>query len=434
MFRCKSSRFALLLTASITLLLTSCATPEALQAPPEPAISAQATMPNGFTDTLLLNIAKPTALAFSPDGQKLLITTQPGRLFVRENGQQRLALRIRRICSNSERGLLGAAFDPNFEQNRFIYLYYTWNKFGNCSRNRNRSPVNRVSRFTLSPRNTVVRGSQVVLLENIPSPNGNHNAGDLQFGKDELLYVSVGDGGCDYERNSGCGAANDAARSEHTLVGKILRIDRNGNAPASNPFVGAGSVPCNKLGRARPGQSCREIFSLGLRNPFRIAVDPNASGTKVFINDVGQGAREEIDFARAGADFGWNLREGSCNTGSNNACGNPPAGLTDPIFDYARNANDQFSGCRSISAGAFVPNGAWPSSFDGSYLFSDFICGKIFKLTESSGGYTASTFVSGLGPGSAVHMTFGVGQDKSSLYYTTYTDGGQVRRITYTGN
>lgn len=432
MFRPVNAYFALL-SLCLTLLLASCSTPEPLKTP-EPSVSEQATLPSGFADTLLVNVAKPTALAFSPDGQKLLITNQPGRLFVRENNQQLLALRIRRICSNSERGLLGAAFDPNFEQNRYIYLYYTWNKFGTCATNSGRSPVNRVARFTLSPRNTVVRGSQVVLLENIPSPNGNHNGGDLQLGNDGLLYVSVGDGGCDYERNSGCKGANDSARSKHTLVGKILRIDRNGNAPTANPFTGPDSVSCNKLGRARAGQSCREIFALGLRNPFRIAVDPNASGTKVFINDVGQNAREEIDFAEAGADYGWNLREGSCSTGSNGDCGDPPAGLTDPIFDYAHSSSGTFSGCRSIAGGAFVPSGAWPNAFDGSYLFNDFVCGKIFKLTQGSSGYTASVFADNQGPYSIVHMTFGKGPDKDSLYYTTYADGGQVRRITYTGN
>ncbi len=434
MFSRSGSRLALL-PLCLTLLLAGCSTPEPAQTPPEATLGVQATLPDGFTDSLVLNIAKPTAVAPSPDGQKLLITNQPGRLFVRENNQQSLALRIRRICSNAERGLLGAAFDPNFEQNSFIYLYYTWNKFGTCVTNTNRSPVNRVARFTLSPRNTVARGSQVVLLENIPSPNGNHNGGDLQFGKDGFLYVSVGDGGCDYERNSGCKGANDAARSKHTLVGKILRIDRNGNAPATNPFVtDPDSVACNKLGRARPGQSCREVFSLGLRNPFRIAVDPNASGTKVFINDVGQNAREEIDFAKAGADYGWNLREGSCNTGSNVACDTPPAGLTDPVFDYAHNSSGTFSGCRSIAGGAFVPNGAWPNAFDDSYLFNDFVCGKIFKLTQSGGSYTASVFADNQGPYSIVHMAFGKGQDEGSLYYTTYADGGQVRRISYASN
>ena len=428
MFRRVRSHVALL-PLCLTLLIVSCSTPDAAQTLPEPLVSAQATLPNGFTDTPLVSVAKPTALAFSSDGQTLLITTQPGLLLVRQNAQQRLALSISRICSNSERGLLGAAVDPSFAQNRFIYLYYTWNKFGDCTNSPTRAPVNRVARFTLSPENTVVRGSQVVLVENIPSPNGNHNGGDLQFGKDGLLYVSVGDGGCDYERNSGCKAANDSARGKHTLVGKILRIDRNGDAPASNPFTGAGSVACNKAGRTTAGKSCREIFALGLRNPFRIAMDPNATGTKLFINDVGQSAREEIDFGEAGANYGWNLREGACATGSNNACGTPPAGLTDPIFDYAHSSSGDFSDCRSLAGGAFVPDGVWPASFDGGYLFADFVCGKIFMLENGAGGYAASTFVSDLGPYSIVHMTFG---PSGELYYTTYAGGGQVRRISYT--
>lgn len=418
----------------LLLFLSSCATPpDAAQRSPLPTVSAQATLPSGFSDTLLFSVAKPTALAFTPDSRALLITTQPGRLYVRQNGRQRLAYTVRNLCSDSERGLLGVAADPNFAQNRAIYLYYTFNKSGSCAKNSSSSPVNRVARFRLASDNTVLAGSQAVLIDNIPSPNGNHNGGDLRFGKDGLLYVSVGDGGCDYEGNSGCGAANDAARGRHTLVGKILRVTRDGGVPAGNPFTGSNSVRCNVTGRTTAGKSCREVFALGLRNPFRIATDPNVSGTRLFINDVGQSAREEIDQGKSGANYGWNLREGSCATGGGD-CGAPPAGLTNPVFDYAHSSSGTFAGCRSISGGAFVPNGFWPASFNNSYLFSDFICGKIFKLTPSgSGGYTASTFASNLGPGSAVHMTFGAFNGGRALFYTTYADGGQLRRISYSG-
>jgi glucose/arabinose dehydrogenase len=86
---------------------------------------------------------------------------------------------------------------------------------------------------TLSTGN--VASGQTVLIDNIPSTAGNHNAGDVQFGKDSYLYVSVGDGGCDYANNSGCAGSNDASRDEHSLVGKILRITRDGTIPPDNP-------------------------------------------------------------------------------------------------------------------------------------------------------------------------------------------------------
>ena len=254
--------------------------------------------------------------------------------------------------------------------------------------------------------------------------------GDVQFGPDRLLYISVGDGGCDYLGDSGCAGANDAARDLHVTLGKILRITTTGAIPAGNPFTGSDSVRCNKTGRAAPGQKCRETFAWGLRNPFRIAFDPNAAGTRFFINDVGQNAWEEIDEGRAGADYGWNVREGHCANGSTTNCGAPPAGMTNPIFDYAH-AN----GCASITGGAFVPRGVWPAEFEGQYLFGDYVCGRIFRLARNGDGtYTNTTFASGLGASSAVTLLFGPWEGTQALYYTTYAGGGQVRRISTSTN
>lgn len=151
-----------------------------------------------------------------------------------------------------------------------------------------------------------------MLIDSIPSPRGIHNPGDVGFGKDGYLYISVGDGACDYAGDSGCGLQNDAARDPSALVGKILRIARDGSIPSSNPYQGIDSARCNLRGRALPGQKCRETFASGLRNPFRIAFDVNASDTRFYINDVGAHQWEEIDLGAPGADYGWNVREGHC--------------------------------------------------------------------------------------------------------------------------
>jgi glucose/arabinose dehydrogenase/PKD repeat protein len=393
---------------------------------------ARGAVPTGFQDSLVASVSSPTALAFTPDG-RLLITAQTGRLWINQ-GTALLpnpALDLGPVlCSNSERGLLGVAVDPAFTTNRFIYLFYTYKKSGVCELNTANAPVNRVSRFTLADTNTVSPSTELVLLDNIPSPAGNHNAGDVQFGHDGLLYVSVGDGGCDYLGNSGCAGANDAARDHHVTLGKILRITSTGAIPSGNPFTGADSVRCNTTGRAAPGQKCRETFAWGLRNPFRMAFDPNAAGTRFFINDVGQNTWEEIDEGRAGADYGWNVREGHCVNGSTTNCGAPPAGMTNPIFDYSRSG-----GCAAITGGAFVPRGVWPAEFEGQYLFGDYVCGRIFRLSRNADGtYSQSTFASGLGGSSAVAMIFGPWEATQALYYTTYAGGGQVRRITSTVN
>lgn len=378
-------------------------------------------LPSGFTDEQVTPLAAPTALAFTPDG-RLLITTQPGQLRVYQNGGlvATPALNLASpnvICSNSERGLLGVAVDPAFAtpNNNFIYLYYTFNRAGTC--------VNRVSRWVLSSAN--VASGETVLIDNIPSTAGNHNAGDVQFGRDGYLYVSVGDGGCDYASPSNCAGANDAARDQHSLVGKILRITRDGTIPTDNPFTGAGTADCRATGGTTAGNKCRETFAWGLRNPFRIAFDPNDGGTRFFINDVGQNTWEEIDLGIAGADYGWNVREGHCANGSTTDCGAPPAGMTNPVHDYGRSVGG------SITGGAFVPFGLWPPDYDGDYLFADYVAGNIFRI-EGTGAGLRTAFATGLGGSSAVHLRFGPRAGGQALYYTTYAGGGEVRRIYFT--
>jgi glucose/arabinose dehydrogenase len=395
------------------------------------SVGAAPVLPAQFTDTLVAGVGQPTALAFLPDG-RMLVTTQPGRLRVVSGGTllPTPALDLSgRICSNSERGLLGVAADPDAASKAF-YVYYTARGTSSTcptgSANPAGAPTNRVSRFVIRDDNTVDPASETILLDGIYSNAGNHNAGDLQVGKDGHLYVSTGDGGCDYKGDSGCAGSNDAARDLNILNGKILRITRSGGIPADNPFVGAGTASC-KTAPTSVGTTCREIFATGLRNPFRIAFDPNASATSFRINDVGQNVWEEIDQGVKGADYGWNVREGHCaNTGSESNCGGAkPAQFTDPVHDYGHS-----SGCASITGGAYVPNGIWPSAYTGAYLFSDYVCGKIFALSP---GGVRTDFVTGLGGSSAVHLAFGPYAGSQALYYTSYANGGEIRRIAYTG-
>ena len=378
----------------------------------------------GFSDTLVQgSLGGPTALAFTPDG-RLLITRQTGvlRIFVAGALLPAPAITLANVCSNSERGLLGVAVDPAFGSNNFVYFYYTVNKTGTC--------FNRVSRFVLPATNVISAASEVVLLDNIRSTAGNHNAGDLHFGKDGYLYVSVGDGGCDYLTPFGCAESNQASRNPNTLIGKILRITRDGDVPPDNPNLGTGTASC-KTADAAVGVKCQETFASGLRNPFRFAMDPGALGVRFFINDVGQGAWEEIDLGAKGADYGWNCREGAHVNGSaGTKCSPVPAGLVDPIFEYAHAA-----GCGSITGGAFLPTGFWPASQDGSYFFSDYNCGRIFELRPVGGGYQLATsdLASNLGGSSAVHLVFGPYLGGVGLYYTNYQGGGQVRVISFIG-
>ncbi len=406
---------------------------------------AAAAVPTNFGDALVASVSGPTAIAFTPDG-RLLVTTQGGTLRVYSLATTPATLLATPVtfgtggfpalCSNFERGLLGVAVDPEFAVNNYIYLFYTFNKFNTCPTSQPtnaQNPVNRVSRFVLTAGNVVNPASETILIDNVRSPNGNHNAGDLHFGKDGWLYVSTGDGGADYAGNSGSGGSNDASRDQHQLIGKILRVTRDGAIPPDNPFQGAGTARCNVAGETTAGNKCQETFAWGLRNPFRMAFDPNAAGTRFFINDVGQNVWEEIDLGQAGVDYGWNCREGAHANNTSGPCNPTPSGMVDPLFEYRHNlqvpGTSSGANCNSITGGAFVPNGLWPG-YDGTYLFSDYVCGWIFRLSAAP-PYSAADFATSLGSSSAVDLQFGPFGSSQALYYTTFAGGGQVRRVSY---
>ncbi|MCC6790688.1 MAG: PQQ-dependent sugar dehydrogenase, partial [Thermomicrobiales bacterium] len=254
---------------------------------------AAATVKSGFSDTLIASIGSPTDINFTPGG-RMIVSSQGGVLYMMVGGSPSAILDLSAVvCSGFERGLLGVTLDPNFSSNNYIYVFYTYKKFGSCPANTAAAPVNRVSRFVMSG-NNVVPSSETVLVDNMPSPNGNHNAGDLLFGNDGYLYIAIGDGGCELDASTKCGGQNENAEKKNILTGKILRVTRDGGIPSTNPFRGSDSGRCNVDGRTDKTH-CQETYATGFRNPFRIAADPNTGGTKIYVNDVGQNTWEEID-------------------------------------------------------------------------------------------------------------------------------------------
>lgn len=422
------------------------------------ALHAQ--LPAGFVDELVAPLAGPTALAFTPDG-RILIAQQTGQLRVIEDGILLSApvldlLDPNRdgspadslICNDTERGLLGVAVDPNFASNHYIYLYYTFdhaniNDEGTCPRRGQNpeNPHNTVGRFVLPANNQIDVATRTTLLTNIENMSGNHNAGDLHFGADGFLYISAGDGGIPPDLSP-----RIDSQLKTNLNGKILRIASDGSFPASNPYAADPTVRrCgDPAGMPAGSGPCGEIYGKGLRNPFRFAIKP---GTNLLhINDVGQNQWEEIDLGSPGADYGWHVREGPCPYPPEGGSGCGVDTFTMPMYTY-----NHSSGCSSVTGAAFVPSGMWPASFDGSYLFADYVCAKIFKLAESApyttgeGGsyqfnYTSEelfTVPNNLAP---VSMTFDPNQVTQSLYYAACpkdnncSAGGQIRRIRYTGS
>jgi glucose/arabinose dehydrogenase len=377
-----------------------------------------------FSDTIVAKLAAPTAVAWTPDG-RMLVAQDVGQLRVVRDGQLLATPALNlgsRVCSGGERGLLGVAVDPNFATNRFVYLYWTHNVHQYCGQEGSNTPENRVTRYVLGDNDRISLSSEKVLVDHISAQRLNHNAGDLNFGADGFLYVSVGDGGCVLSNPTLCGPLNTNSRRLDIPHGKILRVTRAGGVPSSNPYVGvSGARRCTLPTGPQPGGGpCTETFASGFRNPFRFAQVPGTSN--FYVNDVGQEHWEEIDLLRRGADYGWNTREGHCATGSATNCGS--TSYTNPIHDYSHSA----TGCGSITGGAFVPEGLWPAPYGGSYLFGDYVCGKIFRLVpQAGGGYTQEEFLTGLG--APVHLEFGPYGSTRALYYLDYLDGA-VHRVT----
>jgi glucose/arabinose dehydrogenase len=376
-------------------------------------------LPAGFTDSLVTTaVAAPVAVTALPDGRAVVLA-KGGQARVLRNGVlvAKPALTLS-VCTEIERGLLGFAVDPGFGVNGYVYVYYTRRNAsapGGC--------VNRVSRFTMHG-DVIDPASQRVLLDNIGSPGGNHNGGDLAIGNDGYLYVSVGDGGCDPRNDSGCAGSNNAAQDRSLLNGKILRVQRATGAPASgNPFTGANTAVCRTRGNgpSTPGTWCREIYAYGLRNPWRFAFDENTGATRFFIDDVGQDSREEVDLGRVGANYGWPLCEGRFLQASASPC---PSAYVPPLTDYPHNAA---TGGEYVTGGAFVPKGGWPKPFDGGYLFADGNPGKIFFRSAAGTVDYLHPFASGVSTIS--DMGFVMDAGGWSLYYVL-PGMGQVRRIT----
>jgi glucose/arabinose dehydrogenase len=376
------------------------------------SINAQ-TIPSRFAVAPVASVGQPTALAFTPDG-RLLIGTKDGTLRIVKNGTLLVTSALTfngsssgsepKICTESERGLLGVAVDPAFATNKHVYLFYTARNGSSCesgvdidygtsaayvSANR---PVNRVSRFVLGGVNgddVIDASTEFVVVNNMPSRGGNHNAGDIQFGADGKLYIAIGDGGRDYANNrgNGDGGSNVAARDKNVLTGKILRVNSDGSVPADNPFTGSGTGACATTGATTSGNHCRETFAWGLRNPFRIAMDSNAVNTRFYINDVGQGLWEEVSESAPGADYGWNVCEGRHNNGSSAVgCSNataisPPTVF--PVYEYKHGSSGVpgtvLNNCNSITSGAFVPTGLWPG-FNNRYIVADYACDAMWTI------------------------------------------------------
>ncbi len=413
-----SSQLTRTLCAIFTLILSFSAS---LSTTPNLTHARTPVLEAGFADTRIANLDEATDFAILPD-QRILVAVQSGRVYIIQNGNvlPTPALDLSaQTCDNWERGLSAIEIDPNFAQNRYIYLYYTYRaqvKKTDCETSL--KPVNRLSRFTLNAANVIDPNSETVLIDAILSVMANHNGGALRFGGDGYLYLGVGDSG----------TGGQLAQNLGELSGKILRIAPDGSIPPTNPYAAtANARRCGNPNAPQNGTGpCQEIFAYGLRNPWRLSFKPNSS--QFFIHDVGQGAWEEINDGIANANYGWPMREGECKKDSFTDCATQP-NLNNPIHSYSHR-----NGCSGITGGAFVPTTAWVSPFQGNYLFADIVCGRIYTLIPGPAGFHADLF--GYDLGAIVSMRFNAADN--ALYYLTYNyyqgTHGELHRIDYVGN
>mmetsp|Transcript_19994 Transcript_19994/g.43621 ORF Transcript_19994/g.43621 Transcript_19994/m.43621 type:complete len:913 (+) Transcript_19994:152-2890(+) len=351
----------------------------------------------GFEETVVMFGSQLVALDISPDGTLMLLAEMKRGIYLVEGLDSAdptktlvLDLSDGRMCTNGERGISGVAFHPDFPSNRWIYVYYTFNKYSDCysfsdsdKAMKDRGPVNRLSRFNFTHSNRIDKSSEKVFLETPRFAKEWHNSGDISFGKDKHLYATIGDGHMRFFKND---AGIYYPQALDRLVGKIVRLTDEGVVPEDNPFTPSSghpdSIKCGLSDGTAPNPStkCQEIYAYGLRNPWRLAMDPNAQEVRFFVNDVGQHKWEEINEcgeAFKGSNYGYPHREGPCLYGEDTACFPSPQ-FTDPVHYYHHVSN--YGG--AITAGAFLPdNSGWPQSLNRSYFYSDWAWGGISTIT-----------------------------------------------------
>lgn len=395
---------------------------------------AQATLPDGFSDQLVVGgMSLPTGIAFVPDAG----ANAGRRLFVVEQDSSKVRLVVdgalaaidpSGIIANTsnlggERGLLGIAVDPRWPVKPYVYVHHS---SGGTIRIARYTCTGDVA-FTGNGALALDDASRYELINDAPDANYNHSGGTLRFAADSTLYVSLGDDG------NAC-----AAQDTTSLRGVILRLEvRNlpdgpGGPPAKSLLVPAGNpFP------AHPSSNARLVWATGLRNPFRFHIDP--AGGQLFVADVGEASREEVDILARGANAGWPMFEGdlpyiTCNQAVLN-------GFTSPVYTY-----DHSQGYSIIGLGVYRRAGLgasrFPADYEGDYFFADYYTGWIRRISGSGAQWSLAA-----APGQPDGTNWGVGAKqvsdaliapdgalwyvKQGVNYAPYS--GEVRAIRYTG-
>lgn len=451
----RSTNIDRFLTASLAILVVVAAAPAARAATSCFNVScAQSCTPSAPVTTTNMvtsgdfpaGATTPIAMVDPNDGRdRMFIATQQGSILVWDSTNQTLLatplIDLRDdiggpVQAGGERGLLSIAVDPDYAATGQFYVFYTRADEG--AGTSGDIVIERYQRSAANP--DIADPASATRIMIIDHPAGNHNGGQLAFGPDGFLYISTGDGGggCD----SGQGSNGDGQRSD-TLAGKLLRIDVRGidgtatapddcgvgptnyMVPSSNPFSGI-------------EPACDEVWTLGLRNPFRFSFDRMTGD--IYIGDVGQLKWEEINILQAStpapANFGWVCREG-CETANNNESGCSTNGCPTDIgttCEFPRTTSGfwdpalcHHNGGWGSIMGGFRYRGSAVPSIAGDYFYGDAACGQIWKTTTldpaNQAAIDAECWASGFGG------TFGFAEDRNGELYVIVGGAGRIACI-----
>ncbi len=315
-------------------------------------------------------LSEPTDIQFVPGKTTpMIVLEKKGRAVWHDLAGKSGTLFEVKVLTASEEGLLGLAFHPDFLHNGKFYT--------NIVIDVNGQDTSRVSEWIHPHPVDITKGTpreNRVIME-VAQPYQNHNAGQLAFGPDGMLYIGWGDGGWRFDPHGN-------GQNGMTMLGSMLRIDINKSeggkpyaVPRDNPFLGKGCC-------------LPETYAIGLRNPWRYSFDPRG---RLIVADVGQDLHEEIDIVTAGSNLGWNIREGAHCFQPKTGC--RTQGLTEPIYEYGREEGQSITG-------GYVYTGKSIAALKGKYIFGDFVSGRLWAidLPEKADGRSGEAITLGKWP------------------------------------
>ncbi|MAY81316.1 MAG: dehydrogenase [Deltaproteobacteria bacterium] len=294
------------------------------------------------------------------------------------------------VLTKSEQGLLGAAFHPQWETNGRVFFHTSVEVDG--------KEVSEISEWNIDPKTWKAQRTGTIL--QVVQPYANHNAGQISFGPDNMLFIGLGDGGW---RND----PHEHGQNKTTWLGSMLRIDVNSNTetpyinPADNPFLNDNDIP-------------DEIWATGIRNPWKFSFGPDG---RMILADVGQNAYEEVSIVQSGDNLGWNTREARHCFPPDSTCSKE--GFVEPIYEYGHDEG------RSITGG-YVATSSHIPPIQNHYVFGDFVTGRLWAIPLPKDRSGPLMKAKSLGQWPFMPSTFGQGAD-GTLYVAAFSKGTVFR-------